>query len=77
MPKAGVSLSEFEDATPPRKQRCWFERITDEQREKVISARATGYSNNVIAKVVTSWEVPIGESRVRSHFGGNCSCGRP
>ena len=75
-----IDLSEFE-ATRLPPGGCWFTKLTDEQREKVMAARAAGYSYVQITSVVRSWGItgirggPIGDNGVRNHIGRRCSCG--
>lgn len=40
----GVALDEFEAVGKPKGPRCWFQRLTPEQQEKVTAAREAGYA---------------------------------
>lgn len=70
-----VDTSEFDAAVPERGNRCWYARMTDDQREKVDAARGKGHSTATVAKVVTAWGYPIKGNVVRVHERGDCSCG--
>lgn len=75
MPKAAaaVDLAEFEAKNPAA--RCWYRRLTDDQRAKVDAAREAGYSGNTIAKVVTDWGIKITCSPVYNHYSSDHGCG--
>lgn len=68
-------LSEFEAATKPRRQRCWYQRMTDPEREKVDAALDAGHPSHIIAAVVSDWGYPIKGNTVLVHARGACSCG--
>lgn len=70
-----ADLSEFEAIRPPVNGRlCWFAHLTDEQKDKVTKAKESGYSGEVIAKVVSSWGTPIKLNSIYVHFRGSCAC---
>ncbi len=69
-----VSLDEFAAAGQLPNTRCWFQRLNDEQREKVTAAYGAGYSQRTIAKVVSDWGVSVRRTQVGEHLRGACSC---
>ena len=76
MPKSTApDLSEFEALAPAARCGCWFRRISEDQRSKVVAAHEGGYSAPTIAQVVKGWGTPVSATAVRSHFNGDCRCG--
>lgn len=69
-----TDLSEFEAVHTPAARRCWFQRLAEPQREKVVAAREAGYSCKDIATVVSAWGIPLGASGASRHFGRCCAC---
>lgn len=54
---------------------CWFEaRLTDKQREAVNKARTEGHGRDRLAKLLSSWGVSVGRSRIGEHLAGRCRC---
>lgn len=74
-PEAAALLAAFSDVGQPDRKGCWFQRLTDEQREAVVAAREMGHTFDTIAEVVTKWGQPIKRGTVGVHFAGEkCAC---
>lgn len=74
--KAAVDLSEFAAIGKPVRAGCWFSRLDDDQKNKVLKAREAGYSAVTIRSVMASWDERVSKSSFLDHFRNTCKCER-
>lgn len=64
-------------AKATNRSKCFWNFLTDEQRQRISDARGRGHTVATIARVLREdWKVRISDCTVRRHFNGGCLCDR-
>lgn len=72
-----AAVDEFDQEVLHAGGRCFWSRLTEEQRVKVEDAKDRGHNFATIARVLSNhWGISVRPQPVSKHFRGECSCGR-